>query len=138
MAAVSDQSVHSDPTEELEDWGDDAATFGDRLALAREATGMSQAQLAHRMGIKIQTLRNWEENRSEPRANRFQMLAGMLNVSMAWLMSGHGEAPAASPTQNGDEAVKWCAAEARALRVEQLRLAERLGQLEKRLRSGLA
>jgi HTH-type transcriptional regulator, cell division transcriptional repressor len=124
-------------TEELDDWGDDAATFGDRLALARSATGMSQAQLAHRMGIKMQTLRNWEENRSEPRANRFQMLAGMLNVSMAWLMSGHGEAPVASPTQNDDEAVTWCAAEARALRVEQLRLAERLSQLEKRIRFSL-
>lgn len=120
-----------------EEWGDEAATFGDRLAHAREAMGMSQAQLAHRMGTKLQTLRNWEENRSEPRANRLQMLAGMLNVSMVWLMSGRGEAPVAGAgagTSDGGS-MEACLAEMRAIRVEQVRLSERFGRLEKRLRA---
>ena len=34
------------------DWGDEAATFGDRLALAREHAGMDQVQLARRLGVK--------------------------------------------------------------------------------------
>ena len=46
------------------------------------------------MGIRPQTLRNWEEDRAEPRANRLQMLAGMLDVSLVWLMSGRGRGAA--------------------------------------------
>jgi HTH-type transcriptional regulator, cell division transcriptional repressor len=119
------------------EWSDEAATFGDRLVHARESVGMSQAQLAHRMGIKLQTLRNWEENRSEPRANRLQMLAGMLNVSMVWLMSGQGEAPRIASGETGGGAAEY-AAELRAMHLEQTRLADRLARLEARLRRGLA
>lgn len=69
---------------------DDSATFGDRLAAAREAAGLTQTELATRLGVNIATLRNWENDRSEPRSNRTQMLAGMLGVSLRWLMSGEG------------------------------------------------
>jgi HTH-type transcriptional regulator, cell division transcriptional repressor len=122
------------------EWSDAASTFGDRLARARESVGLSQAQLAHRMGIRLQTVRNWEEDRSEPRANRLQMLAGMLNVSMVWLMSGQGEAPgdALAGEGDGDAAMRSLAVELRALRADQLRLADRLGRLEARLRRGAA
>lgn len=120
-----------------DDYTDAAATFGDRLVRAREATGTTQAQLAHRLGIKLVTLRNWEEDRSEPRANKLQMVAGMLNVSMVWLMSGQGEAPTLGAAQSGESAETGLA-ELRSLRSELLRLAERTARLEKRLRSILA
>ena len=59
---------------EIDNWyGPETATFGDRLAAARDSTGMSQAQLAKRLGIKPGTLRAWENNLSEPRANRLSM-----------------------------------------------------------------
>ena len=71
------------------DWyGPDAATFWDRVLGAREKAGMTQAQLSRRLGIKLATLQAWEEDRSEPRANKLQMLTGMLNVSLPWLLSG--------------------------------------------------
>ncbi|MDB4842173.1 helix-turn-helix domain-containing protein, partial [Planktomarina sp.] len=39
------------------DWyGPDAATFGDRVLGAREKAGMTQVQLARRLGIKLATL----------------------------------------------------------------------------------
>lgn len=117
------------------DYSDAAATFGDRLALAREAMGLGQAQLAHRLGIKLQTLRNWEEDRSEPRANRLQMLAGLLNVSMVWLMSGQGRPPSAGEGRPDAEA---CLADLRSLRVEQARMLERMARLERRLRAVLS
>ena len=54
-----------------DDWyGPDAATFGDRMAGAREQAGMSQAQLARRLGVKKGTIVAWEEDRSDPRAMR--------------------------------------------------------------------
>jgi len=119
------------------DYSDESSTFGDRLVFARETIGLSQAQLANRLGVKVQTLRNWEEDRSEPRANKFQILAGLLNVSMGWLMSGIGEAPTAHPVE-ADGDVSAILSDLRGLRGEQARLAEKLGRVEKRLRAALA
>lgn len=120
------------------DYTDETSTFGDRLVLAREAMGLAQAQLAHRIGIKLQTLRNWEEDRSEPRANKLQMLAGMLNVSMVWLMSGQGAAPGLpGKVVGGGAAARACLADLRSLRADQSRIAERMARLEKRLRAAL-
>jgi transcriptional regulator with XRE-family HTH domain len=67
------------------------ATFGDRVAAAREAAGMTQAALARRLGVQLSTLRNWENDMSEPRANRLATLAGLLGVSIMWLINGEGE-----------------------------------------------
>ena len=93
------------------DYSDETSTFGDRLVLARETVGMDQAQLARRLGVRLQTLRNWEEDRAEPHANKLQMLAGMLNVSMVWLMSGTGAAPAPADAGAAAALVRGCVAE---------------------------
>ncbi|MEO0484670.1 MAG: helix-turn-helix domain-containing protein [Pseudomonadota bacterium] len=74
------------------DWyHDDKATLGDRITYGREVAGLSQDALAKRLGIKLRTLKEWEDDLSEPRANKLQMLAGVLNVSLRWLMTGHGD-----------------------------------------------
>ena len=74
------------------DWySDAAATFGDRLSAAREAIGMDQRTLATRLGVKLSTIQRWEDDQSEPRANRLVMLAGVLNVTMRWLLTGEGD-----------------------------------------------
>jgi transcriptional regulator with XRE-family HTH domain len=116
-----------------DDYSDATSTFGDRLALAREAMGLDQAQLARRMGVKLQTLHGWEDDRAEPRANRLQMLAGMLNVSMVWLMSGQGAAPTLLARPDGDGAASQLLSELRSLRADQAQIVERMARLEKRL-----
>ena len=58
------------------------------IVLAAGALFLVEAQLARRLGVKLATVRNWEDDRSEPRANRLQMLSGLLNVSFIWLMTG--------------------------------------------------
>src|SRR6187200_2765177 len=110
------------------DYSDAVATFGDRLVAAREAAGMTQAELARRIGVRRQTLAGWEDDQAEPRANRLQMLAGMLNVSMIWLMSGQGAAPPASAPPKSGAAVAACLHDLRRLRSEHGRMAERLGR----------
>ncbi|MEM6355304.1 MAG: helix-turn-helix transcriptional regulator [Pseudomonadota bacterium] len=121
----------------MDDFSDGAATFGDRVALAREAQGLSQAQLARQLGLRLETVQNWEGDRSEPRANKLQMLAGFLNVSMVWLMTGEGEGgPAYEPGDMSDPGdLATILAEIAALRVKQMRIAEQMGRLEKRLRT---
>jgi HTH-type transcriptional regulator, cell division transcriptional repressor len=56
-------------TESENNWfSADATTFGDRLAGAREAAGLSQAALAKRIGLKTATMEAWENDVKEPRA----------------------------------------------------------------------
>jgi len=133
----------SDTSPEIETgtgWYDaETTTFGDRMTGAREAAGLSQTELAKRLGVKIKTIRAWENDQSEPRANKLQMLAGMLGVSIMWMLTGEGEGldgpeqPAALPDDLAALLV-----ELRRMKVEQSRMAERMGRLEKRLRLALA
>jgi transcriptional regulator with XRE-family HTH domain len=120
----------------MSDWfSDEKATFGDRLAGAREAAGLSQEALARRLGVKEKTIRAWEEDLSEPRANRLQMLAGLLNVSLMWLLTGKGEGVAApedaAPVPEDLDALLT---DLRLMRAETGRMAERMGLMEKRLK----
>ena len=117
------------------DWfGPDAATFGDRVVGARENSNMTQGQLSRRLGIKLATLQAWEEDRSEPRANKLQMLSGMLNVSLPWLLSGQGigpDEPIQEPVQND---ISIILLEMRSIKTQMNQPADRLSRLEKQLR----
>lgn len=117
------------------DWyGPDAATFGDRVLGAREKAGMTQAQLSRRLGIKLATLQAWEEDRSEPRANKLQMLTGMLNVSLPWLLSGEGIGPEEPNSAPLSDDIQTILIEMRAIKTDMTRTADRLSKLEKQLR----
>ena len=93
---------------------------------------MSQRDLAHRLGVRVETLQGWEDDRTEPRANRLQMLSGLLKVSMRWLMTGEGQGP--EPTQPTEADAAALLTELRDLRIQVSRASERLALLEKRLR----
>ena len=117
-------------TENEQKWyGPDAATFGDRLAAAREEAGLEQQDLARRLGIRLDTLRKWEEDRSEPRANRLSMIAGLLNVSIMWLLTGDGDGVFDGADDEVQQGV-MISAELRAVRADLLRALNRLDQLE--------
>ena len=115
-------------------YGPEAATFGDRVAAAREAAGMTQAQLARRLGVKKTTLTGWEQDLSEPRANKLTMMAGLLNVSMGWLLTGEGEGMEAPAGEQVPQDLAAILTELRQLREEMRGNVERAARLEKRLR----
>ncbi|KFE34171.1 helix-turn-helix domain-containing protein [Thioclava atlantica] len=121
-----------------DDWyGDSSATFGDRLAGAREAAGLSQEDLARKIGVRLETLQAWEDDVAEPRANRLQMLSGMLNVTLMWLLTGEGEGLDGPPETVADAgAERALVREIREVRAGLEELDARLGRLEKRLLSG--
>lgn len=119
---------------EFDDYTSDAATFGDRISAARDALGLTVSQLARRLGVKESTLQNWEDDRSEPRANKIQILSGLLNVSIIWLMTGEGVGPdfkRRADAQNDEAAA--ILEEVRSLRADQAEVAARLLRLERRL-----
>jgi len=107
-----------------------ADTLGGRIVYAREAQELTTSQLARRLGIKTATLHGWETDRSEPRSNRLNTLAGMLNVSPTWLLTGAGESPIDALTETEMMHIR---ATVERLREQALTIADELEQLEMRL-----
>ncbi len=119
-------------------YGDEAATLGDRIVAAREAVGYSQKKLASRLGVKLKTVQGWEEDRTEPRANKAQMMSGILGVSLVWLLSGEGEGVLElTDTTSGSEDIQGILDEIRSLRTDMTQTTRRLSTVEKRLRARL-
>jgi transcriptional regulator with XRE-family HTH domain len=118
----------------------ETATFGDRVTGAREALGIGQPELARRLGVKVKTLRDWENDISEPRANKLQMLAGILGVSLMWLLNGEGEGIDAPTGEQGGNLhrARDLLLEIRSVSQEVDRAAGRLARIEKQLRQLLA
>jgi transcriptional regulator with XRE-family HTH domain len=67
-------------------------TLGGRVSQAREAADLTVSQVINRLGVRKATYLAWEADRSEPRANKLVALAGILNVSPTYLLSGLGRA----------------------------------------------
>jgi HTH-type transcriptional regulator, cell division transcriptional repressor len=113
-----------------------ASTYGDRITWAREASGLTASDMARRLGVRLTTVQTWEADRAEPRANRLQMMAGMLNVSLRWLLTGEGDGLDAPP---GDVVVhiddRALLAEMANLRTQLLALSMQAQRLEQRLQN---
>ena len=61
-------------------------TFGDRLAAAREAAGLTQVQLAHKLGTTQRVITYWERGTVALRADQLRSLADALGVSTDYLL----------------------------------------------------
>lgn len=103
----------------------DSDTLGGRLSRARDAVGMSSAQLARRLGVKSATIQAWESDRSEPRANRLTMLAGFLGVTPTWLLYGVGNAPEESVHADALKIVRSQVAKLKTMHAEMGKLIDR-------------
>ncbi len=68
-------------------------TLGGRISLARDARDITVEEAADVLGVEPATWTAWENDRAEPRSNRIDMMAGVLQVSVTWLMSGQGNGP---------------------------------------------
>lgn len=116
-------------TEDEEHTGS-ADTLGGRIVYAREAQDLTTSQLARRMGIKTETLHDWETDRAEPRSNRLLTLAGMLNVSPTWLLTGAGGAPVDALTETEMMQIRDSVVR---IREQLIAVADELEQLQRRL-----
>lgn len=122
--------------EETDWYGPDSATFGDRLAAAREAARLTQSDLSRALGVQKTTLVKWENDQAEPRANKLQMTAGLLGVSISWLLTGEGDG-APPPDDANDPDLGSILSELRDLRVSMRSNADRAARLEKRIREAM-
>ena len=116
-------------------FANESSTFGDRIIAARESVGLNQSDFARKLGVQLKTVKKWEEDLSEPRANKLQMIAGLLNVSITWLIMGQGaglKGPSDELEHSAD--MNEILIELRQTKSELSHLTEHLGALEKKLR----
>jgi transcriptional regulator with XRE-family HTH domain len=63
-------------------------SIGDRLRHARKEKGLSQTDLAERIGVSQPAVANWESGVHDPRRVMLAKIADVLSVSPEWLASG--------------------------------------------------
>ena len=71
--------------------------LGERIAALRRTRGMSQAELAGRLGISASAMGMYEQSRREPSLQTVVDLARELEVSTDFLLTGKSAPPEASP-----------------------------------------
>lgn len=64
--------------------------FGERLHAAREARGLSQAQVAEQLGMSQNAYACWERKAVALRPDQIEQLAKILNVPVEVLFNGNG------------------------------------------------
>lgn len=117
-----------------EDWySDDKATMGDRITAAREHAQMDCVTLSRKLGVRETTLQGWENDEREPRANHIRMLAGMLGVSLIWLLTGEGDGLSVAGPGSSGAAREAALTEIRVLQRTMRETSRRLARLEKLL-----
>ena len=60
--------------------------FKDRLIRARRNAGLTQAQIAERLGVSDKAVSGWERGMSPPRSHRLSALANILGTTTGHLM----------------------------------------------------
>ncbi|KTT33797.1 hypothetical protein SB18R_03145 [Pseudomonas oryzihabitans] len=67
-------------------------SIGSRIAVAREARGLNQSELARQLGVTPQAVQKWEAGETEPRRKRVEEIASILGTSAEHLLIGGGKA----------------------------------------------
>ena len=71
----------------------DDDTQGGRLYRARESKNLTVRELAWKLGVQQATVAKWESDRMAPNSHRLSVVAGILDVSLSWLLYGVGTGP---------------------------------------------
>ena len=71
--------------------------LGERIGAVRRSRGLSQAELARRLGISPSAMGMYEQGRREPSAQTLVALSRELQVSTDFLLTGKTAAPEEDP-----------------------------------------
>ena len=75
----------------------DQGSIGERVRSARKAAGLSQADLARRIGVSQPAIATWESGVHDPRRVVMEKLADALSISPEWLAAGARSPSEADP-----------------------------------------
>ena len=63
-------------------------TLGEKLQDARKRCGLTQEQLAEKLSVSRSAVAKWESGKGLPDVDNLKSLAGLLNVSVDYLLDG--------------------------------------------------
>ena len=112
------------------EFDDEAHQIGARLAHARDVAGLTAREVADRLGVKESTITKWESGETTPRGHRLTRIAGMLSVSLSWILVGHG----VEPTGEMSDLTRF-RADLRSIRVRLDDMVTDLADLDRRMTS---
>lgn len=69
-------------------------TLGERIAYYRGALGLSQGELAEKLGVSRQAVSKWETDTGLPDLDRLIALSGLYNITLDELVKGAAPSPA--------------------------------------------
>lgn len=72
------------------------SAIGDRLRAARVRSGMSQQEIADKIGVSTRTYIRYEGGETEPTVQAISVIAELCGVDSAWLATGDGTTGATS------------------------------------------
>ncbi len=112
--------------------GVEETTLGGRIYAARKKAGMSIYMAANLLGVKHSTLKSWENDRSEPRVNKLNSLAGLLGVSPTYFLAGEGNSGKSVSSNRGrsEKLLEMMKHEISLAKKEQKSLTGRIRKLE--------
>lgn len=100
--------------------------IGSRIKKARKDIGFSQKVLAEKLGIKTQSIQQWESGKTSPRLHRLFQLSEILKVPFLWLQTGLEENSLANQSKSELENIN----DIRVLRGAFLKTVQKLNGLE--------
>lgn len=80
-------------------------SFGTMIAALRKGQGMTQLELAEKMGVTDKAVSKWERDLSFPDVNSIPKLAEIFHISVDELMQGKASAKEGSGRKSGTEIV---------------------------------
>lgn len=81
-------------------------TLGERIKAARKPIGLTQKQLAEKIGVATGTIQQYELNKRQPRMGQLKKIADVLEVSIAELL-GNEKGSLAHYLETGDKESAW-------------------------------
>lgn len=71
---------------------------GSRIREYRKKCGISQQDLADRIGVKNQTISSWELNRTEPKMGQIEKMAMIFGCNKSDIMGNDSDVPVYDPS----------------------------------------
>ena len=82
-------------------------TFGERLQALRQRAGMSQDQLAERLGVSRQAVSRWERDETMPETDKVIALADLFGVTTDYLLRPQPESSETETKKPPREKTDW-------------------------------